>query len=62
MSFQPEADFAEFHGQRVQVDAVDAVPNDVADGGSKRGGDGCSSPVRTMASSVAMRRAAVSRM
>jgi hypothetical protein len=40
VGFQPEGDLAEFHGQRVQVDAVDAFADDVADGGAKGAGRG----------------------
>jgi hypothetical protein len=35
VGFQPEGDLAEFHSQRVQIDAVDAFANDVADGGTE---------------------------
>jgi hypothetical protein len=36
VGFQPEGDLAEFHRQRVQVDAVDAFADHVADGGCGR--------------------------
>ncbi len=38
VGFQPEGDLAEFDGQRVQVHAVDAVADHVADGAAKRDG------------------------
>ena len=40
VGLEPEGDLAEFHGQRVEVDAVDAVADDVADRravGARRG-------------------------
>ena len=35
MGFEPEGDFAEFDGERVEVHAVDAVADDIADGFTK---------------------------
>ena len=58
VSFEPESNLAEFDSERIQVHAVDAFADHVAHGGAESSGDGCSSPVRTMANSVAIRRAA----
>ena len=56
---EPQADLGEVGGHRVEVDAVDAAGHDVVHGVAVASvGVGSISPVRTVASRVAMRRAA----
>ena len=61
VSFGAESHLTQFDSQGVQIH-VDALADNVAYGDAEGSGAGCSSPVRMMASSAAIRRAAASRM
>ena len=62
MGLKPERYLAEFNGQGVEVNAVDAVANDVADRRPECAWGGLFLTGTNMASSVAIRRAAASKI